>query len=226
MTKSQPTTIWTREEDNKFKSALVLYGDDPNACEKIATGFPGKSVADIKQHFLDLVDDVAFVESLLDEDLQHIFHDAEPTSSLPFAQLQHHGSGNHNLMAIGTRDLTTGKEEEKKQQEGHRPKKIKQWTEDEHRLFLIGLNQFGRGDWRSISRHLVVTRSPAQVASHAQKFFIRQNDSGEKRTRSSIHDISTVDDQNVADLVRRGLLDSAYLPSSSQQSTELNADQQ
>ncbi|GAB4830114.1 hypothetical protein Ancab_019756, partial [Ancistrocladus abbreviatus] len=122
MTKSQPTTVWTREEDKKFKSALVLYDDDPNAWEKIATGFPGKSVADIKQHYLDLVD-VAFVESLSDEDLQHIFHDAEPTSSLPFAQLQHHRSGNHNLMAIGTRDLTTGKEEEKKQQEGHRRRK-------------------------------------------------------------------------------------------------------
>lgn len=31
----------------------------------------------------------------------------------------------------------------------------------------------GKGDWKSISRHFVVSRSPSQIASHAQKFFKR-----------------------------------------------------
>lgn len=61
------------------------------------------------------------------------------------------------------------------------------------RLFLIGLKRYGKGDWRSISRNVVVTRTPTQVASHAQKYFLRQNSVKKERKRSSIHDITTVD---------------------------------
>ncbi|KAI3930251.1 hypothetical protein MKW92_023927 [Papaver armeniacum] len=43
------------------------------------------------------------------------------------------------------------------------------WTEEEHKLFLLGLQKVGKGDWRGISRNFVKTRTPTQVASHAQK---------------------------------------------------------
>lgn len=56
-------------------------------------------------------------------------------------------------------------------------------------MFLKGLQEYGKGRWKDISKYAVLTKTSAQVASHAQKFFIHQN--GTKRAQSkrkSIHD--------------------------------------
>lgn len=63
------------------------------------------------------------------------------------------------------------------------------WTEEEHRMFLLGLQKLGKGDWRGISRNYVISRTPTQVASHAQKYFIRQNNVSRRKRRSSLFDI-------------------------------------
>ncbi|KAF3532244.1 hypothetical protein DY000_02042357 [Brassica cretica] len=57
------------------------------------------------------------------------------------------------------------------------------WTEEEHRRFLLGLQKLGKGDWRGISRKYVRTRTPTQVASHAQKYFMKQSNV------STLHDM-------------------------------------
>ncbi|KAK3006904.1 hypothetical protein RJ639_015609 [Escallonia herrerae] len=65
------------------------------------------------------------------------------------------------------------------------------WTEEEHKLFLLGLQKVGKGDWRGISRNYVKTRTPTQVASHAQKYFLRRSNLNRRRRRSSLFDITT-----------------------------------
>ncbi|OIT26953.1 PREDICTED: transcription factor MYB1R1-like [Nicotiana attenuata] len=74
------------------------------------------------------------------------------------------------------------------------------WTEEEHKLFLLGLQKVGKGDWRGISRNFVKTRTPTQVASHAQKYFLRRNNNNRRRRRSSLFDITTHMVQSVVKL--------------------------
>lgn len=64
------------------------------------------------------------------------------------------------------------------------------WTEEEHVVFLAGLKKLGKGDWRGISKKFVTTRSPSQVASHAQKYFLRQAAIDKKKRRPSVFDLS------------------------------------
>ncbi|GAB4827369.1 hypothetical protein Ancab_034256 [Ancistrocladus abbreviatus] len=113
MTTTQPRAVWTRKEEKNFVSALARYRDNPNALKKITADCPGKSVADIKQHFRDLVHDVGFFQlSLSDEDAEHFFRDVESASSLQSVQLQHNGAINHNKMAVGAKGLSNREGEE------------------------------------------------------------------------------------------------------------------
>jgi len=45
------------------------------------------------------------------------------------------------------------------------------WTEQEHALFLQGVSSVGIGDWEQISQKFVKTKTPAQIQSYSQKHF-------------------------------------------------------
>jgi SHAQKYF class myb-like DNA-binding protein len=57
-------------------------------------------------------------------------------------------------------------------------------------MFLAGLAKLGKGDWKRISEKFVATRTPTQVASHAQKYFLRQAADEKKKRRPSLFDLS------------------------------------
>ncbi|CAH1439622.1 unnamed protein product [Lactuca virosa] len=95
------------------------------------------------------------------------------------------------------------------------------WTEDEHKLFLLGLQKVGKGDWRGISRNFVKTRTPTQVASHAQKYFLRRSNLNRRRRRSSLFDITTdsvavmqTEEQQVHDVEKTQAVVQPSIPSS------------
>lgn len=75
------------------------------------------------------------------------------------------------------------------------------WTKEEHFRFLTGLQIHGKGAWKDIAI-IVGTRTPTQIQSHAQKYFLRQKQ--KVKNKRSIHDF-TLDDlrkalnQNVLD---------------------------
>ncbi|KEH19961.1 transcription factor SRM1 [Medicago truncatula] len=74
------------------------------------------------------------------------------------------------------------------------------WTEDEHRLFLMGVEKYGKGKWKKISENYVVTKTHTQIASHAQKYFKGLNSTKEKkeRRRSSRHDVTYVENGDIS----------------------------
>nr|XP_043607256.1 transcription factor SRM1-like [Erigeron canadensis]XP_043607257.1 transcription factor SRM1-like [Erigeron canadensis] len=175
---------WRREQDLAFENALVA-NDHPEEKEgskdwwdNIASKVPGKSVEQVKHHYELLLDDLDRIESGVVPLPCYTATSSAHHSS--YFGCDHDGTSNDNYKSKAS----------KADQER---RKGVPWTEDEHRLFLVGLEEYGKGDWRSISRKHVLTRTPTQVASHAQKYFIRLNSINRERKRSSIHDITNGD---------------------------------
>ncbi|KAG5534466.1 hypothetical protein RHGRI_022560 [Rhododendron griersonianum] len=187
--KYQDPAKWTFEENKAFESALAEVGlDSPAFFNHVASRVPSKSMDDIKRHYARLLQDVEMIEA-------GFF--PMPRYVTPHDHHLDHVENNQGGGDEETRREKVGsssKQVARKACSGNQRKRAIPWTEEEHRLFLMGLNKYGKGDWRSISRYYVVTKTPTQVASHAQKFFRRQTcTTPTDRRRPSIHDIQTVD---------------------------------
>ncbi|KAH6797234.1 Duplicated homeodomain-like superfamily protein [Perilla frutescens var. hirtella] len=195
---------WSREEEKAFENGIAMHWNEEcreQSWSRIGSMVPSKSIQELKHHYQLLVEDVAAIEagnvplpnyknttaaaasSLISTTTykDHFHHKDKPFSNSTFSPAVSHDSVSVTAKGGGASSRS----------DQERRKGIP-WTEEEHRLFLLGLDKFGKGDWRSISRNFVISRTPTQVASHAQKYFIRLNSMNRDRRRSSIHDITSV----------------------------------
>ncbi|CAN8269457.1 unnamed protein product [Cochlearia groenlandica] len=168
------STIWTKEENKMFEKALAVFADEnsPDRWFQVASMIPGKTVFDVMEQYNKLEEDVSNIEAGRVPVPGYL---SEASSSI---------SGfDQETMCRKRSNVAKGSD--------HDRKKGVPWTEEEHRRFLLGLLKYGKGDWRNISRNFVVSKTPTQVASHAQKYYQRQLSGAKDKRRPSIHDITT-----------------------------------
>ncbi|XP_047322354.1 transcription factor DIVARICATA-like isoform X2 [Impatiens glandulifera] len=169
-------TNWSKNENKIFEKALAKYDETtPDRWEKIAAMIPGKTASDVLRQYSELEADVSDIEAGL-------------------VPIPGYLSSSFTMEMVNSRSFEAFKKRNSADRSSDQErKKGVPWTEEEHRRFLMGLQRYGKGDWRSISRNFVISKTPTQVASHAQKYFIRLNSGGGKdKRRPSIHDITTV----------------------------------
>ncbi|XP_024026725.1 transcription factor DIVARICATA-like [Morus notabilis] len=174
---------WTAAENKLFENALAVFDKEtPDRWHNVAAMIPGKTVSDVIKKYKELEYDVSNIEAGL------IPIPGYTTSTFKLDWVNGHGYDGFNKQsfALGGKRSSSARSADQERKKGV------PWTEEEHKLFLMGLKKYGKGDWRNISRNFVVTRTPTQVASHAQKYFIRQLSGGKDKRRASIHDITTV----------------------------------
>ncbi|CAN8237203.1 unnamed protein product [Cochlearia groenlandica] len=173
----QEMMSWTKEDNKKFERALAIYADDtPDRWFKVAAMIPGKTISDVMSQYSKLEEDLFDIEAGLIPIPGY-------TSATPCG-LDQLGSPHDFDLYRKRPNGVRGFDQERR--------KGVPWTEEEHRRFLLGLLKYGKGDWRNISRNFVGSKTPTQVASHAQKYYQRQISVAKDKRRPSIHDITTV----------------------------------
>ncbi|XP_047327475.1 transcription factor DIVARICATA-like [Impatiens glandulifera] len=189
---------WSKEENKMFERAIAMFDEEiPDRWQRIAAMIPGKSVSDVMKQYSELEADVCDIEAGL-VPIPGYFSSSFTVEMM--ANCRVFGPLRSTKRPFINRSSSSSSD--------HERKKGIPWTEEEHRRFLMGLEKHGKGDWRNISRNYVISKTPTQVASHAQKYFIRQNSlgsstggssssngggggGGKDKRRPSIHDITT-----------------------------------
>lgn len=196
------TSSWSRHEDKMFESGLARYGEETfDRWEKIAELLPQKTAKDVEQHYQILLADVADIDAGLIEVPNYMDNPGvvsaekkgkERKQAHQWTAEEHKYSiyicMHLSLICLNCFSFVCGARPLLKLCSFH-------VVFVDCRRFLEGLNRYGKGDWKSIARQCVKTRSSTQVASHAQKYFIHLEKDAKNRgkKRASIYDVSLED---------------------------------
>ncbi|KAL2932550.1 Transcription factor SRM1 [Bienertia sinuspersici] len=157
--------------------------------DKIAAEIPGnKTIEEVKQHYQALLDDIQLIESGKVPLPCYTKHKSK-TKTKTKTNIKSNSDFITNINTNPCIDSTIIPKKRTRETEWE-SRKGKMWTEEEHKLFLLGMETYGKGDWKGIAKDFVKTRNATQVASHAQKHFNRQTKKQKKEVkRWSIFDI-------------------------------------
>ncbi|KAM7523164.1 hypothetical protein LguiA_013066 [Lonicera macranthoides] len=186
----------TKENDLLFQHTLgELNGDhsNPSFFEGNAPRIPCNSIEDMKKHYDDFLNGVV---NMIEPDLIELpkyKDDANDSVVDEIDNLNTNDSYNKNENETKNQELREKESSMVAKAMTKRPTLRTQQRKRGVPQFLMGLHEYGKGDWKSISRFYVHSKTPIQVASHAQKFFRRQKSKTPlERRRTSIHDIQSV----------------------------------
>ncbi|KAJ9179602.1 hypothetical protein P3X46_011372 [Hevea brasiliensis] len=166
---------------------------DEASCSSLWTREQDKA---FENAFATYAEDIKLHYELLVEDLNQIEAGCVPLPNYSSSEGSMNYAGNEGTskkgghLAYHNNEFKHGNKASRSDQE--RRKGIA-WTEEEH-----SLDKYGKGDWQSISRNFVMTRTPTQVASHTQKYFIRLISMNKDRRQSNIHDITSVGNGDIS----------------------------
>ncbi|MQL86604.1 hypothetical protein Taro_019138 [Colocasia esculenta] len=178
--------------ENRLQEELQVGVDDPTVWEQMALMMPGTTPKQLEEQFYAvLAEHSAAILGLqqLPTDQQNMDYQVQcqPTVAFP----QHAPAAAPTLGLPAQPSLANLIASLKQALPDRSTTKGATWTDEEHRLFLLGMDLHGKGDWKSISKYFVLSRTPSQIASHAQKFFNRKLNFHDRR-RASIHDLASM----------------------------------
>ncbi|BAS78861.1 transcription factor SRM1 [Oryza sativa Japonica Group] len=211
------SSVWTRRDEKLLEMLLWRWQLDPH-WDRLAAELGGKTATQVFDRYVCLADELRLVMAAPAVDTPPAWdvQDEREAAVAPLPGLEADaaaGAGESaEVTAIGiaaaaspnaaaTSAPTIGggvvlksrelKNPRKTRMAGGGPrKKAEMWTREEHSQFLHGISTYGKGNWKALASEFVKTKSSTQIASHYQKFCIRE----EKRRlskckRASIHDI-------------------------------------
>ncbi|CAN6162336.1 unnamed protein product [Urochloa humidicola] len=189
---------WSASEIMTMKSLITSHNSTnsnvkkkhTNIVDELQAWFPWKEKRQVTDLYANLMTEMKQTSNQCPvTSSNHVTHDLAISMEDPAID-------NINVVrSYGTKEMGAMRQAVEVPQKQPVPQKERQfWTMDEHRQFLHGLQVYGRGNWKNISKFSVRTRTPSQVCSHAQKYYRRLENIGNKQ-RYSINDVLLLEDE-------------------------------
>ncbi|XP_063948220.1 transcription factor SRM1-like [Daucus carota subsp. sativus] len=168
---------WSFKETKLFETIMEKFEENGSMAffEEVAISMPWRSMSSIKNHYNILINDIKLIKSSngqFEDIVSEVTGEEEDceTINMEDTNMELEGGGVHKIPRPKKRGIP--------------------WSIQEHKSFLEGYKTCGKGEWKKISKDFVPSKTPSQVASHAQKYEKRlHTDTPPEKRRQTINDI-------------------------------------